>query len=268
MRQRNNRDEGMILPIVLVISMVSAMVVIALANYVTTDLRYGKVVEDRADRLAAADGGLRYGVEQLRNFHGQLGALCGTAAATGGGYTPAVPACDQRLDHNGHLPQGRQPPLGCRRLGSDRHRGGRAQRSADVRYQGSGTVPEREDVQRPRLHRRPDADGHGRADGDRRRRPLLLVHQLQRATLDPGDRDRISDVRSRLLQGCRVCRPAVDRSLPRSRRLPAPPTTLAPAPVMDGACTVFSPGKYTSLALGSDNYFKAGEYYFENVPSR
>ena len=34
---------------------------------------------------------------------------------------------------------------------------------------------------------------------------------------------------------------------------------------MDGACTVFSPGKYTSVALGSDNYFKAGEYYFENV---
>ena len=169
MRQRNNRDEGMILPIVLVISMVSAMVVIALASYVTTDLRYGKVVEDRADRLAAADGGLRYGVEQLRNFHGQLGALCGTAAATGGGYTQQFPP----------VINGSTTTVTCRRVGSllsdvdgwgsDRHRTGRAQRSADVRYQGSGTVPECEDVQRPRLHRRPDADGHGRADGDRRR---------------------------------------------------------------------------------------------------
>ena len=40
-----------VLPIVLIISPVSAMVIIALANYVTVDLRYGKVVEERADRF-------------------------------------------------------------------------------------------------------------------------------------------------------------------------------------------------------------------------
>src|SRR4051812_5789059 len=91
MDRRPGRDEGAILPIVLVISTVCAMIVIALATYVTTDLRYANVVEERADRLAAADGGLRYGVEQLRNFHGQLGALCGTGIATGGGYTQQFP---------------------------------------------------------------------------------------------------------------------------------------------------------------------------------
>ena len=47
------------------------------------------------------------------------------------------------------------------------------------------------------------------------------------------------------------------------------PTTLAAAPVLDGAgCTVWTPGKYTAATmppLGATNYFKSGEYYFENV---
>ena len=98
----------MILPIVLVISMVSAMVIIALANYVTADLATARSSRTRADRLAAADGGLRYGVEQLRNFHGQLGALCGTAAATGGGYTQQFPP----------VINGSTTTVTCRRVGS------------------------------------------------------------------------------------------------------------------------------------------------------
>jgi len=59
------RDSGNILPLVLVMAVVSSAVVVALASYVTTGLRYSTVVEDRADRLAAADGGLRYGIEKL-----------------------------------------------------------------------------------------------------------------------------------------------------------------------------------------------------------
>ena len=42
------------------------------------------------------------------------------------------------------------------------------------------------------------------------------------------------------------------------------PTNSPAPPVMSGQCKVFSPGKYTSSpSLGANNYFRAGEYYFE-----
>ena len=84
---RSSRDEGAVLPLVMAITIVCSMVVLSLASYVTADLRYGNVVEQRADRLAAADGGLRYGIEKLRNFQ----TLCTTQAGTGGGFTTVFP---------------------------------------------------------------------------------------------------------------------------------------------------------------------------------
>jgi hypothetical protein len=32
-----------------------------------------------------------------------------------------------------------------------------------------------------------------------------------------------------------------------------------------GSCRVFSPGRYTTLSLGNNNYFRSGEYVFDNV---
>ena len=45
----------------------------------------------------------------------------------------------------------------------------------------------------------------------------------------------------------------------------APPAPQGVNGVMDGVCTVFSPGTYTNIALGRFNYFEPGVYYFENV---
>ncbi len=64
-RPLTHRDQGTILPLVLVMTVVLSAVVVSLASYVSAGLRYSNVVEDRADRLAAADGGLRYGIERL-----------------------------------------------------------------------------------------------------------------------------------------------------------------------------------------------------------
>ena len=89
---------------VLVCTIVFTLIVTAVASLVTTGLRYGHVVEDRADRLAAADGGLRYGIERLRN----LGDLCTTAAGTGGGFTKIFPP-----EINGATTE-----VTCRRVGS------------------------------------------------------------------------------------------------------------------------------------------------------
>ena len=273
MRQRNDRDEGMILPIVLVISMVCAMVVLALATYVTTDLRYGKVVEDRADRLAAADGGLRYGVEQLRNFHGQLGALCGTAAATGGGYTQQFPP----------VINGSTTTVTCRRVGS---------LLSDV--DGWGLIVTGEGV--PNGQPMFATKGAGQSQNVKTFSGPVYIADPTR--MDMGALMEIED--GDLYYSSTNCN--VPLSIPAiatgyltfvpdffrgvecadlpwtglfnppkvvvagSEVDPTPPTAapLLP-PVVVGGCKIFSPGKYTSLALGNDNYFKAGEYYFENV---
>jgi len=72
---------------VLVVSVILSMLVINLANYTFSDLRYGNVVEDRADRLSAAEAGLRHMLEQEQ----EANSLCTTAAGTGGGTTFTLP---------------------------------------------------------------------------------------------------------------------------------------------------------------------------------
>ena len=62
----HERDRGVMLPIVLVVTVVMSLAVIAIANYVSTDLSYGRVTIDRANRLAAADAVMNYGIDQLK----------------------------------------------------------------------------------------------------------------------------------------------------------------------------------------------------------
>lgn len=60
------RDRGNVLPFVLVVTIVMSIVVVAIANYSTTSLKYGGVAEDRSDALSAADAGMRYAIDQLK----------------------------------------------------------------------------------------------------------------------------------------------------------------------------------------------------------
>ena len=66
------RDRGGILVLTLVITVVIFGVVMAAASFATVGLRYGRVVESRADRLAAADGGMRYAVGLLSSGAARL----------------------------------------------------------------------------------------------------------------------------------------------------------------------------------------------------
>ncbi len=59
------RDEGSILPIVLVFSTVFALVVVALASYAMASLQLGQVAERSSDRLAAANGAMDSALEDL-----------------------------------------------------------------------------------------------------------------------------------------------------------------------------------------------------------
>ncbi len=80
-RSRKLADRGSVLPIVLVIVVVLEGVVFATAEYATSTLRYGRAVESRADRLSAAEGGIRDIIDRITNS--QL-PLCSTAAGVGG----------------------------------------------------------------------------------------------------------------------------------------------------------------------------------------
>lgn len=78
---RAARDRGTILPIVLVITVVLSVVVVGLARYAATTIRFGEVTEGRADRLSAAEGGMRDIVERLS----EDGSLCTTGVGAGAG---------------------------------------------------------------------------------------------------------------------------------------------------------------------------------------
>ena len=60
------QDHGAALPIVMVVVLVLSVIVIKVATYEATDLRYGRVTADRAARLASADAVMNYAVDQLK----------------------------------------------------------------------------------------------------------------------------------------------------------------------------------------------------------
>jgi hypothetical protein len=65
-RRAPGTDRGLVLPFVLIVTVVLALVVVAVARYTTTNLTYGQVTEERNDRLAAADAAMRYAVDQIK----------------------------------------------------------------------------------------------------------------------------------------------------------------------------------------------------------
>ncbi len=66
MHSAQRRDEGMALPLVLILTSVIAVMVVSLASLAATNLRFGRIAENRSDRLTAADAGMRYAIDQLK----------------------------------------------------------------------------------------------------------------------------------------------------------------------------------------------------------
>lgn len=259
------RDRGTVLPLALVVSVVLSIVVVSVASFVATGLRYGGVVESRADRLAAADGGMRYAVERLR-----LGAsrIC----ATNGGDTIDPPDingatvtvhCSQVGvgfdDVNGWalVLTGEEIPASC--SGGDCALIKTQSGSAKTKLVG-GPVYMRSlafDAQAPLefrysqlLHTQGDCMSSAgsvpsNVTFDSTSLGLACTERPWSADANPG---------SGLF------------SQPNIGVLPASTgPTLNPAPTVDGnGCKVFEPGYYTvAPALGSHNYFKSGNYVFD-----
>lgn len=265
-RTRSNptprRDEGAILPLVLVMAVVIAVVITSLATYVSTSLRYGNVVEERADRLAAADGGLRYAIERLGNsaYAGCLSNL-GTT-----GFTIDFPVqvngadvdvtCTKGSNGIGDIKAwalivtGQGVPNGQFHWSSQGGAGKTKLLGGPIWI----TDPGRSDLKAPVEIEDGDIWYH-RADCENPSPALTLEAAL---TFTPDYRGPI----------------CVEQTWDQVYTAPtvgafAPVTDVAntnPAPTMNGSCKVFSPGRYTTMpALDKNNYFKSGNYYFHNV---
>ena len=236
--------------------------VIAVTTYVTADLRYARVVEDRADRLAAADGGLRFGVEKLRNFQ----TLCATAAGTGGGVTTVFPP----------VINGATTAVTCRRVG---------EAISDV--QGWGVVVTASGV--PQGQSIFSTSGAGQSDNiktfsgpvyvaDPSRMDLNSLMTIKDGDLwysasDCDNAPAISVINSGDLRfepdffrGPLCTEKTWSGGLFTAPTGSTPPVSPVNPPVVNtSSCRVFEPGKYTSISLAQNNYFKAGLYYFENT---
>lgn len=256
------RDEGMVLPLVFVGTILVSVITVGVASYVAADLRYSNVVEDRADRLAAADGGLRFGIEKLRNFQ----TLCTTGAGTGTGITQVFPP----------LINGASTKVTCRQVGTP---------ISDV--QGWGVVITGEGV--PASEPLFLVNGAGQSDNVKTFSGPVYVADPSRldfkALMKIKDGDlwysaancdappSIPEIASGSLtfdpaffRGPQCVDMKWNEGLFDPPTVPSPPTSpLNPGFTDVGSCRVFSPGKYTSLTLGTNNYFKAGAYYLENV---
>ena len=260
-------DSGGILPMILVMTVVFTMIITAVATLVTTGLRYGRAVEDRADLLAASDGGLRYGIERLRNFED----LCTTKAGTGGGYTTIFPPKINGADTE----------VTCRRVVGD---------ISDL--QGWGLVITGEGVNGGHPHLSVNGSSASPStDGKILRGPVYVA-----------DAERIDINAELIIQDGDLWHTEVDCSLPividqlgtkftfdpnflrgpscvnetwtqlfdpPTRASPTPQALVVPAAIDDVSfpgCRVFAPGKYTTApAMTGDNYFRSGDYYFQNI---
>ncbi len=261
---RQTNDDGSILPLVMVGSFLVASIVAGVATYVSADLRYAKVVEERADRLAAADGGLRYGVEKLRNFQ----TLCTTKAGGGGGNTTVFPP----------VINGATTTVTCQRIGT---------LISDV--QGWGVVVTGQGV--PLGNPYFTTKGAGGSDNVKTFSGPVYIKDPTRISLQSNMLLKDGDLwYTKSTCDTNAVIPEVDSGQlmfePDFFRGPqctpldwtnmfspptgaTPPGSIADAPpfVDTATCRVFSPGEYDgALPLAQNNYFKAGIYYFEDSP--
>lgn len=253
---RRDDDRGNVLPMVLVMAVVISLVIAAVTNYVTTSLSYGHVVEERADRLAAADGGLRYAIERLQNS-----AYAGCLSNLGNsGYTIDFP-----VEVNGA-----EVEITCTKGSNSIH----DIKAWAIIVTGEGVPPGQ-----------PIWSSQGGAGKTKLLGGPVWITDPARSDLkapvevEDGDiwyyRSDCANPSLTLPANLTftpeyrgtICVPSPWTEVYDAPAVTSWPATLNPPPVVDtNGCTVFEPGTYTAPpVLGPNTYFKSGNYYFQNV---
>jgi len=240
---------------VLVMSVVIAIVIAAVTTYISTGLRYSRVVEEKADLLAAADGGLRYGIGKLSATQYPICLSAGTSEAmpvqvNGADVTVTCFEGDNgigRIKAWAIIVTGEGVPPGQWMLQSSGAGG------AEAKLLGGPVWITDPDASRTDLNADVLID-----KGD------VWFHRTNcnsySLTIDPRMTFQPS------------YRGPICFNKPWNIVFPKPATGAIPtaplnpvANTTDPGCRVFVPGKYTTMPiLGNNNYFKSGNYYFEN----
>lgn len=274
------RDRGAVLPLVLVVVVVLGVVVVAVAEYASSTLRYGQTVEYSADRLASANGAMDNILESIDR---ETSPCVLTTLANGGYQYDLLDASATVSDINGINPTLRCDNLGAPITGieefaliitGDPGTGARGGEMLNV----SGSSTPRKVIDGPVYM------------GDRPRQGISIDIAAP-LTIQNGD----------LLYSRSSC-PATDVAVTmfpagsgnqnllitpagyqisclespnwetlfqsaRPSEAAVPTSPLNPSPTVDAnGCTVWEPGRYTTApTLGSYNYFRSGNYNFENL---
>ena len=256
--QQSDRDRGAILTIALFLTILLATVSSAIAVYASAGLRYARVVQDRADRLSAADGGMQYVIEKLKLRQ----TLCVTAVAQNGLTTIVPPSlngatitvtCDRvgtlisDIQSWALVVTGQGIPSGLPIFSTQGGNGLTKSFGGPVFM----TDPTRLNVAAPAEIK----DGDLWYTGSSCPIPAPPPPAITNLTFTPA-----------FLRGPLCTLKRWDEVF-RTPALPPMPTTVNPAPVtMASGCRVFFPGKYTvAPVFTAQNYFVAGDYYFQDV---
>lgn len=259
--RRPSRDAGTVLTMVLVTGLVMGAVVAAVASYTVTTLRYGQIVESRANRLAAAQGAMDDAIEQLSI----RSSVCSTQAGAGGGVTTVFPeqvngtttTVNCRIDVTS-LPSGDFFALGITGLGAPADNTPTFRFTLGGRPEIGGPVyvhsPTRASFSQTTTINEGDLwfTDHACAAPDLFRRSSMTLPNLR---FEPNVRGlNCIAANWEQLAGPTPTVPGLDH-------LPTNPPHST-----DGSCRVFEPGIYTSPPdLGSSNYFRNGLYHFVDL---
>lgn len=238
-RLRCTGDDGVVLAVALVFLFVVSLVIFGLLGGTDANLRTTPVVKSRSERAYAADGAIEWGIQKLEIDS----TVC---TASGGTVTiPNVPTLN-----------GRPVTLKCTpTFGNDLGAGGWAAIVNGTLSKQSGGDP--------------TISGPVFATG-----PISVLGGGNLIVENANVVDKFSSCTGQTAPSGLTVTPAppygwvcTTASAPDPAHvLPPVPTTVNPAAVTVGGCKVFSPGKYTvAPALGSDNFFVSGVYYFENI---
>jgi hypothetical protein len=264
-------DRGSVLVLVLVFTVIIGMVIAAAASYATTGLRYGRVVEARADRLAAADGGLRYAIQKLKKVGHHECPTINPPDVNGATVTlTCTPVGASFDDTEGYalVLTGEGVP-GSTALMSASSGAAVAKRIGGLVYMNrlhfhlqSSVQFENGQMQYSVVPATPDPasdpcpTSHSILNGGGK--PVLFSddHYGIVCTTQPWSRDAhpTDDPSTQF----------VNEQGKFAEPLKNVPTTAALPPTTNGGCKVFFPGVYTSPpVLGTYNYFRSGDYLFD-----
>jgi len=268
MSTHRRADRGAILPITLIVVVVLGAIVLAMANYASATLSYGQVSEARANRLAAAQAAMDDAIERLELKRSLCSTTAGAAAQPINLDFPAINGAQALVTCQ--IIGGEVPPAdgwaivvtgeGLTGPGLQTNAGGRPKIEGPVYVFNHNTVSlsKKTTMVKGDLWHEDDACSGGSPTGGdvAFKRSNVAISNL---VFDPTTRGTYCTNRS-WKELFAVAPPTSHVS---AIPLALPPVEDGPA---GGKCKLFYPGRYTTApVLADNNYFRSGDYVFDNV---